>query len=109
VTERAAAEIRLQFWPRLATLPSTNGLLALVMALWLLTGSCALLFALLEHYHAHAPGTAALAVSDRWYQALEIFTGIVVVQFIGKRGTDAVLWRRSRTAPKEGEGGERGQ
>jgi hypothetical protein len=84
----------LSAWPRLSTIPTTNAMLALVMLLWLLTGCCALLFALVEHLiHAHAAGAVALAVPDRWYGALEVFTGIVVVQFIGKRGTDSTLWR----------------
>lgn len=57
-------------WPRLATLPSTNAAISTVLVLWLLTGFCAL---------------AHWAPADRWYQGLETFTTIVVVQFIGKR------------------------
>lgn len=107
MTAHDTHELRLSAWPRLSTLPTTNAMLALVMLLWLLTGSCALLFALIEHM-LHAHGGAVLAVPDRWYGSLEVFTGIVVVQFIGKRGTDSTLWRRS--GPKEGEAnGERGQ
>lgn len=97
MTARDTHELRLASWPRLSTLPTTNAMLALVMLLWAGTGSCALLFALLEHLlHAHDAGAAALAVPDRWYGALEVFTGIVVVQFIGKRGTDSALWKRER-------------
>lgn len=57
-------------WPRLGSLPSTNALLTLVGSLWLLTGICALV-------HWSPP--------DRWYQALETFTGIIVIQFASKR------------------------
>jgi hypothetical protein len=60
-------------WPRLSCLPSTNALLALVGTLWFLTGACAL-----AHWNP----------ADRWYQGLETFTGIVMVQFIGKRWTN---------------------
>lgn len=108
MTARDTHQLRLTSWPRLSTLPTTNAMLALVMLLWLGTGACALGFVLLEHLlHAHVAGAAALAVPDRWYGALEVFTGIVVVQFIGKRGTDATLWRRrgGPVAQKETPGG----
>lgn len=91
---------RLDLWPRLSTFPSTNGMIVLVMALWAATGFCALLFAFLEHGEAHAQGAHPLAVPERWYQALEVFTGIVVVQFIGKRASDSQLWRRTPRKPK---------
>jgi len=101
---------RLNLWPRLSTVPTTNALLVLVMVLWAMTGFCALLFAFLDHGDVHAAGSVTLAVPDRWYQSLEVFTGIVVVQFIGKRGTDSQLWRRTprRAKPKGVDGGERG-
>lgn len=93
---------RLAMWPRLATLPTTNAMLTLVMVLWVLTGFCALAFALLDHGESHVAGAAALVVPERWFQALEVFTGIVVVQFIGKRGTDSQLWRKKeKEQPKE--------
>ena len=102
MTQRDAHETRLSLWPRLSTLPTTNAMLGLVMLLWLVTGSCALAFSLL----GPMLGTPPPAVPDRWYGALEVFTGIVVVQFIGKRGTDSTLWRRGPPPPpREGEGG----
>lgn len=74
-----------RFWPRLGSLPSTNALLMLVGSLWFLTGLCAL---------------AHWAPADRWYQALETFTGIIVVQFIGKR------WTNGRGTNGNGNGAE---
>ncbi|MGH9255470.1 MAG: hypothetical protein ACRD3C_12995 [Vicinamibacterales bacterium] len=106
MTQHETRETRLTRWPLLSTIPTTNAMLVLVMCLWALTGFCALLFAGLEHAgHVHE-GTP-LSVPERWYAALEVFTGIVVVQFIGKRGTDSTLWRRGTgdAPPKEGAGG----
>jgi hypothetical protein len=60
-------------WPRLATLPTTNAMLSTVMLLWLATGVCALV---------------GVVVPDRWYGALEMFTGIAVVQHGNKRWTN---------------------
>ena len=95
MTAKDTHELRLSSWPRLSTIPTTNAMLALVMLMWATTCFAALSFALLEHLlHAHSVGAAVLVVPDRWYGALEVFTGIVVVQFIGKRGTDSQLWRR---------------
>lgn len=59
-------------WPRLSTLPTTNAAMAVVLTLWLFTGFAALL---------------QVPAADRWYQALETFTGIAVVQFGAKRLT----------------------
>lgn len=82
---------RLALWPRLSTFPTTNGMLVLVMTLWALT--C--VGAIADSVYA------SVAVPDRWYQALEVFTGIVVLQFIGKRSTDSQLWRGKPRQKKE--------
>lgn len=72
MTARDTHEMRLASWPRLATFPTTNGLIALVMLLWFLTGFAALIDA---------------TVASWWPNSLEMFTGIVVAQFVGKRLT----------------------
>jgi hypothetical protein len=72
-------------WPRLATLPTTNALLTLVGALWFLTGLCAL-----AHWEPSA----------RWYQGLETFSGIIVVQFAAKRWTNGRGANGNGDAPK---------
>ena len=60
-------------WPLLGSLPSTNAAIAVLLLLWSATGLCAL---------------ARWNPADRWYQALETFSVVVVGQFIGKRWTN---------------------
>ena len=76
-------------WPKLASFPSTNGLLVLVIFLWGLTGLVALALAVFSDTR-HVP--------QEWFAALEIFSGTTVVQYIGKRGTHTDLWRKGPQA-----------
>lgn len=83
MTARDTHEMRLARWSYLATLPTTNAMLAVVMLLWLATGLCSLV---------------GLTVPERWNSSLEVFTGIVVVQFTAKRFTHKP-GEESRAAP----------
>ena len=67
-----------KMWSKLADFPSTNGLMVAGITMWLVT--CAVAMVL---------GFVGKEVPGSWYNALNLYTGTVVVQFGLKRFSDA--------------------
>lgn len=96
MTERDTHEMRLARWARLATFPTTNGRIAISLILAAATAAVYLFSAVVVIWRGDIdPTTAGVQLAGCWTPAVEwlgflcVWAGLDVLQFSGKRFSDA--------------------